>query len=93
LQLSLLLGSVITLGYAICRLSGSALLGWRFLALVASAGNMLLSASDIATEAVLSSLLVLHMAQLYLLLNGGRTVIAHAAGAPAQGDYQRVNVS
>lgn len=79
-QLNLLLLGLFSLSYAISRLSGSYTIGWLFLALVTSAGNMLLSAADMLAEASFSTFFMMHLGFFFIFLNGGRSHVGLLCG-------------
>jgi len=79
-QLNLLLAGVFFLTYAVTRITGSYFIGWLFLALVVGAGNMLLSAADVLTEAAFSAFAMLHLAFTILFFERGRPLFGLLAG-------------
>lgn len=80
-QLNLVLLGVFTLCYAIVRLTRSYLWGWLFLVMVnCVAGAMLLNAADMLTEGVFAGFVMLHLACMYLFLNGSRAYVGLLAG-------------
>jgi len=80
-QLNLLLAGLLGLSYAIIKVTKSYVSGWLFLVLVSSAsGAILLSSANMMTEAVFSGFVMLHLAFIYLFLNGSKAYTGLLAG-------------
>lgn len=80
-QLNFLFVSILALAYAIARIWKNYICGWFFLVLASGAGGaMLLSSADMLTEGVFAGVIMLHLACLYLFLNGSRAYAGLLAG-------------
>lgn len=80
-QLNFLFVSILALAYAIARIWKNYICGWFFLVLVSGAGGaMMLSSADMLTEGVFAGVIMLHLACLYLFLNGSKAYTGLLAG-------------
>jgi hypothetical protein len=80
IQLNLLVVATIALAYGLARVTGSYLVAWLYMGIVANAGGMLLSSLEVLTEALFAAMIMIHLALMYWLFIDGRRLIALAAG-------------